>query len=272
MNPIVKSIQDVMYVIPEEVLIEAFIPKYNNYQARASSLEEQILATVVRPRVIPDGSIAKGEHTYISLQDVKPKFTDDWRTVFEIPERKLLGKTILSVLAVSYAPYGGATGAYANVYGSLGSMYSQDVMTATTQMVEANAAVPNVASARVEIIGDNVIVIEDSQRYSTAYVLSCYVTDNNYLSKLDPRYYEYFSTLVEYAVKAYIYRKLRVRLDRGRIEGGTTIGAFLEVVNEYADAETNYREFLRTKWAKAMFMSEGARYMRYIKAQIPVGL
>ena len=272
MNPIVKAVQDAMYVIPEEILTEVFIPKYNGYNANAASLEEQIISTVIRPRVIPDGSIAKGEHMFINMADVKPKFIDEWRIVYEIPERKLFGKTILSVIDVGYAPYNGAPGSYGNVYGGVGSAYSQDVMTATTQMVAANSAVPNVSTAKVEIIGDNVIVIEDSQRYNSAYTLSCYVTDNNYLNKIDPRYYEYFSTLVEYAVKAHIYRKLRIRLDRGRIEGGTTIGAFLEIVNEYADAETNYREFLRTKWAKAMFMTEGARYMRFIRAQVPVGL
>lgn len=272
MNILVKAVQEAMYIIPEEVLIETFIPKYNNYNAPAASMEEQILSTVVRPRVIPDASLAKGEHMFINLSDVKPRYTDEWRLVYEIPERKLFGKTILSVLDISYSPMVGVTGSYGYAYGGVGSFYSQDVMTATTQMVQANSAIPNVASAKVDIIGENTIVIEDAQRFSTAYHLSCYVTDNDYLNKIDPRNYPHFSRLVEYAVKAHIYRKLRIRIDKGYIEGGSEIGAFKEVVMEYADSEENYRTYLREKWAKAAFIDSRSRYHRFIRSQVPVGL
>lgn len=272
MNILVKSIQDVMFLIPEEVLRLAFLPKYNGWNAPAQSLEDQILSLVVKARVIPDASIAKGEHMTIRLGDITPKFIDDWRCIYEIPERKLLGKTILSVIDISYSPYSGGVGSFGYAYGGVGPMFSQDFMTAATQMVEANAAVPNVSTARVELAGENTILIEDSQRYNTAYYLNCYVTDNNYLNKIDPRSFEYFSTLVEHAVKAYIYRKLRVALDKGYIEGGAELGVIKDIVMEFADSETNYRTFLKETWAAVAFMDNRPRYMRFIKSQIPIGL
>lgn len=272
MNIIVKAVQDAMYVIPEEILREAFIPKHNNWAAPAVSLEEQIQALVIRPRVVPDASIAKGEHMLIRLGDITPQFIDDWRCIYEIPARKLLGRTILSVIDVSYSPYSGGIGSFGYAYGGVGPMFSNDIGTATTQMVEASSAIPNVATARVELIGVNTILIEDAQRYNTAYQLNCYVTDDNYMNKIDPRDYEYFSTLVEYAVKAYVYRKLRIRIGKAFIEGGSELGQFKETVDEYADSETNYRTFLKTIWSKTAFMSNRPRYYRFLKAQIPIGL
>lgn len=261
-----------MYEIPEEVLTATFLPNYNNYRAPAQSLEDQILSLVVKPRVIPDASIAKGEHMTIRLNDIRATFIDEYRCVYEIPEHKLLGKTILSVLDVSYTPYSGGVGSFGYAYGGVGPMFSQDVMTATTQMVEASSAVPNVSTAKVELIGVNTILIEDAQRFNTAYHLSCYVTDDNYMSKIDPRSYEYFSQLVTYAVKSYIYRKMRIKIDRAYIEGGSELGVFKEIVDEFADAETNYREYLKSTWAAVSFMDNRPRYNRFIRSQIPIGL
>lgn len=272
MNVLVKAIQDVMYVIPEDILKTAFIPKYNNYAAPARSLEEQILAMVIRPRVIPDANIAMGQHMKIFLGDLKMKVIEDYRVIYEIPESKLPGKTILSVLGVSYTPFSGGVGSFGYAYGGVGPLFSQDAMTATQQMVEASSAIPNVSTARVELIGENTIIIEDAQRYNTAYVLDCYVTDNNYLNNIDPRSYEYFSTLCEHAVKAYIYRKMIVIMDRGRIEFGSQIGVFKDIIDGYADSETNYRTFLRETWSRVSFMNNRSRYMRFIRAQVPVGL
>lgn len=272
MNILVKAVQDVMYTIPEEILIQVFTPQRNEWRAFAGSIEESILATVVRPRVIPDASIAKGEHMIIRLTNIAPKTIDEFRCIYEVPERLLMGKTILSVLDVSYAPYSGGIGLPGNVYGGVGPMYSQDVMTATTQMVEASSAIPNVSTARVELVGVNTVLVEDSQRFNSAYDLSCYVTDSNYMNKVDPRNFEYFSTLVEYAVKAHIYRKQSVLMDRGQVEGGSVIGMFKTIIDSYADAETNYRTWLKEKWAKVAFMDNRRRYMRFVRSQVPVGL
>ncbi len=271
MNILVKAIQDIMYEIPNEVLVQAFLNYGNNYTNTATSLEEAILAKVIRSRVIPDANIAKGEHMMINLANLPYKYMEDYRMIFEIPERLIPGKTILSVLSVSYMPFTGGPGSFGYAYGGVGPLFSNDVMTATQQAVEASSAVPNVATAKVELIGENTILIEDAQRYNTSYNVSCYVTDNNFLSKINPRNFEYFSTLCAFAVKSYVYRTLRVRIDKAYIEGGSELGQFKNVVDEFADSETNYREFLRTKWAKVAFI-DSPRYYRFIKNQIPIGL
>lgn len=271
MNILVKSVQDIMYEIPNEVLVKAFMTYGNDYTNRATSLEETILAKVIRPRVVPDANIARGQHMQISLANVKPKVTEDYRVIYEIPERLIPGKTILSVMNVSYVPYNGSMNAFGFSYGGVGPLYSQDVMTATQQMVEASSSVPAVSTARVELIGENTVLIEDTQRYNSTYSISCYVTDNDFLSKINPRNFEYFSTLCAYAVKSYIYRTLRIRMDRAYIEGGSELGQFKAVVEEFADAEENYKTFLRTKWAKVAFI-DSDRHRRFVKAQLPVGL
>lgn len=272
MNIIVKAVQDAMYIIPEEVLHRAFITHENNWRAPATSLEDAIIQKVIKKRVVPDAQIAKGEHMHIPLQSSQPEFIDDYRCIYRIPTSLLQGKTILSVNSVSYTPYSPGIGSFGYAYGGVGPLFSQDTMTAAQQMVEAGSAVPNVSTAKVELIGENTVVIEDAQRYNTAYHLSCYVTDSNYMNKIDPRNYEYFSTLCEYAIKAFVYRKLRIAVGRAYLEGGSALGEFKATVDEYADAEANYRTFLKETWAAVAMMDNRRRYYRYLKMGIPVGL
>lgn len=272
MNVIVKAIRDVMAVIPVEILTEAFKTDHNGYKYPVTSLEDAINAQVIKKRVVPDSNIAMGEHMIVSLNGINPTFIEDYRCVYEIPADRLHRKTILSVLSVTYTPFSGGIGSFGYAYGGVGPLFTMDTMTATQQMVEASSGVPNVSTARVELIGENTVLIEDAQRYNTAFNLNCYVTDSNSLNQLDPRSFDHFSLLVEHAVKSYIYRKLIIRMDQGRIEGGSMLGEFKNIVDSYSDSEVNYRTYLREKWAKVAFMNNSRRYYRYIKAQIPIGL
>lgn len=272
MNIIVKAIRDVMAVIPNEILVEAFTATHNGYRFPVTSLEDSINAQVIKKRVVPDANIAMGEHMIIPLNNIRPKFIEDYRCVYEIPAAMLQRKTILSVMSVTYTPFSGGIGSFGYAYGGVGPLFTMDTMTAVQQMVEASSAVPNVSTAKVELIGENTVLIEDAQRYNTAYNLNCYVTDENALNSIDPRSFDHFSILVEYAVKSFIYRKLIVRMDQGRIEGGSILGVFKEIVDSFSDAETNYRTYLKEKWSKVAFMNTRRRYYRFLKAQVPIGL
>lgn len=271
MNILVKAIQDAMYTIPYDVLRKAFMLD-NGYRARADSLESQILAKVIKKRVVVDAQIAMGEHMQVRLNTLTPVYVEDYRCVYEIPSSLLQNKTILTVLGVSYTPYAGGIGSFGYAYGGVGPLFSQDTMTAAQQAVEASSAVPNVATAKVELIGENTVMIEDAQRFNTSYWLSCYVTDEKFMNSIDPRSYEYFSTLCEHAIKSYIYNKLVINMGRAEIEGGSALGVFKEVVDGYADSESNYRTFLRETWAAVALMNNRPRYYRMLKMQVPIGL
>lgn len=275
MNLIVKAVQDAMEIIPHDILYRAFIlhrSRNDSPLMPMDTLESAIIAKVIKKRVVPDAQIAMGEHMIVPLHEIGPKYIDTFRCVYEIPSSKLQYKTILSVLSVSYTPFNAGIGSFGAAYGGVGPMFTNDVMTAAQQMVEASSAIPNVMTAKVELIGENTVLIEDAQRFNTAYHLSCYVTDSEYLNKIDPRYYEQFSTLCEYAIKAGVYRRLVLEMGRAHIEGGTELGVFKEIADTYSDAETNYRTFLKEKWKKIAYMANRDRYYRYIKMQIPTGL
>lgn len=271
MNILVKAVQDAIYTIPHDVLLKAFVLA-NNYRTSAESLESMIINQVIKKRVVPDAQIAKGEHMMVRLEGLKAVYSEDYRRIFEIPSRLLQNKTILTVLNVSYTPYAGGIGSFGYAYGGVGPLFTMDTMTAAQQAVEASAAVPNVSTAKVELIGENTVMIEDSQRYNSAYWLSCYVTDSEFMNKIDPRSFEYFSQLCEYAIKSFIYNKLVINMGRAQIEGGSALGIFKDVVDEYRDAETNYRTFLKTTWAKVAFMDNRPRYYRMLKMKVPIGL
>lgn len=272
MNILVKAVQEAIYEIPDEVLTRAFLTHKNNWRTQATTIEDAIIQKVIKKRVYVDAQITRGEHMNIKLTGVQPQFIDDYRCVYQIPTHLLQGKTILVPLSVSYTPYSPGIGSFGYAYGGVGPLFSQDTMTAAQQMVEATSAVPNVSTAKLELIGENTVLIEDAQRYNTAYHLSCYVTDADYLNKIDPRAFKYFAELCEFAIKSYIYKALRISVGRAALEGGSALGEIKAVVDEYADAEVNYRTYLRTTWAKVAFQDNSRRKYRFLKMQIPIGL
>lgn len=272
MNILVKAIQDAMNIIPDEITTIVFRPATNGWRISPITIEESIMAKVVRKRVIPDANIAQGEHMMVRLAGVAPKLVEDYRSVYEVPARLLHNRTILSVLSVGYSPYSTGMGSYNSIVGGSGAMFSQDTAVALQQVVESTSAVPNVMTARADLIGVNTVMIEDSQRAGASYDLSCYVADENFLNQLDPRYFHVFSELVEHAIKAYIFKNFYIAMGRSRNELGADLPEFKEIVDSYRDSETNYRTFLREKWKKTGFISNSDRMLRYLKAQVPIGL
>lgn len=273
MNILVKAIQDAMQIIPDEITTIVFRPAANGWRQSPITIEESIMAKVIRKRVIPDANIATGEHMMIRLAGITPVMVEDYRSVFEIPARLLHNRTILSVLGVSYSPYSAGMGAaYSSIVGGAGAMFSQDTAVALQQMVESTSAVPNVSTCRADLVGVNTVMIEDSQRAGASYDLSCYVTDENFLNQLDPRAYHLFSELAEHAIKAYIFKNFFIAMGRSRNELGADLPEFKEIVDSYRDSEVNYRTFLREKWKKTGFISNSDRMLRFLKAQVMVGL
>jgi hypothetical protein len=74
---------------------------------------------------------------------------------------------------------------------------------------------------------------------------------------------------VNYAVKAYIYQRLRIPVDQGALVGGVELGAFKDTIESYADAVDNYTDFLETRWKKTAAWSDKLRKHRSIRMSVP---
>ena len=268
MNPITKALSDVSFRIPREILIEVFAPKTYLWRDQPINYEEQIRNIVIRSRVMMDCDLVGGTEVFIPLWDVPSQTiaTDRLITVYHIPKNKTQNRTITSVLSLSYV--NGQSSSYMNATASFDPCSVTDTGLAGKAMMDAASSLPMPSSAKVQLIGENTVMVKDTVLPSGAGLLRCILANDENFSHLQVRSFPAFSRLCELAVKAYIYNNYSIILDRGRIEGGAEIGRFKEIVDSYADAEEMYQDYLMNTWQKVAFMNDRESFERLMKTMI----
>lgn len=265
MNPITKAIDEVKFRIPRQILNIVFADKfYNVRQARANSMDDHILNRVIRPRVLENCDLVGGLEASIPLEGLKFEYTENlYHTVVHIPKARTQGRTINSVLNVAFVSPAmvsvlGTNGMYTDCSTSAVAIGGQAAMNAMTPTASPS-------TARVQLIGENTVLIHDNLTGFGIGYLNCVLGNDEYMSHLQIRSFLPFCRLCELAVKSYIYNEYVVTLDQGQVQGGHEIGAFKSVIEGYADAETMYQEFLSTKWARVALMNDTISHNKYLR-------
>lgn len=265
MNPITKSLDEVFFRIPREILNTVFIDPFRAYRDGPTDLKEAIRFSVITQRVMVDCNNIGGAEVRIPLDDLPSEVIDGaYTTVFRIPKEKTNGRSISSVLDVTYGDlYNTQSG-----YGAYSYSRTSPALSVAASVMEAQLRTPYVGSARVELVGENVVMVQDSIILPQNLYLRCILENDENMSNLRARSIHVFSRLVELAVKSYIYNNYAIRMDMGELRGGAQIGRFKEIVDSYADAETMYQEHLHEKMAKTLFMNDTETHRRFISLLI----
>lgn len=276
MNHIQLAVQRVMRVIPMEVLNLAFA-EYEWRQA-PRSLMERIVTNVIRSRVLTDANLVGGQYLTVDISRLPYKQTDRGDVIITVPPALLNGASILSVSQVynvtNMQPYGVLDGGmFGNVISQVGhDRHSGESLGLARRLMDANSTRPHVTNARCELVGENTVMISDTQYVPRAYLLECFVTNDPNLNNISIRSSHAFQELVLRAVKSHIYTKLYVPLERGYLEGGQEITSIKSYVETCADAEELYMEYLTNTWAQVASFSNTELHSRYIRMQVSPGL
>ena len=280
MNPIKKAIEEAKYRIPRQLLERVFIDGSTFGRTNwRSNLDEQILALVVRPRVLVDCNLIGGTQELIPLQGLAFVSPPDyqWATVVHIPKDRTFNKSINSVLNVMFfntAQIAGFAGASMLASGQGTSMFNPSasdnsaLMAATAGVLAAMDKIPYTSTSRVQLCGENTILIRDGMTIPQNSYARVVLSNDENLTNLQLRSYRHFSNLVEHAIKAYIYNELIVQVDVAELRYGQQLGVFKEIVTSYADANSNYLDYLTNTWEKVAFMNDDETHLRFIKAVI----
>ena len=281
MNPFEKAIAEVRASIPELILQRAFIDasRYGRNTWR-SSVDQQIIATVIRPRVMVDCELIGGIEAFVPLYGLAQVSTAETQggIVITIPKERTQQKSITSILSLRYSNPTAMSGmAGAGAYGHSPN-YRTGLNTGpddrTPLMGAASAVMASVdnivlpGTSRVELIAENTIFVADTVRLPTECVLHCKLSNHEDMQNLQARYYIAFAKLVEFAVKAYIYNKLILEIGVGELYFGQQLGKFKEIVESYADANDNYVDYRRNTWARISIMNDRPAYRRSIAARM----
>lgn len=259
-----KAISEVKFIIPEEILDIVFMKKDYMYRDRPTNLDKEIIRKVIGPRVLVDCNLIGGADYIVPLMDAHRDMTEEWMAIYRIPKSYTDNRSIMSVLGVMYLnPYMTSAAAGSNINGW------SHIMSASQAVLDAMSPIPNFSSSEVQLEGENTIVIRDSRilpQRSFARVILSY---DEYMSNINPRSYIAFARMVELAIKSYIWKNRVVKMDRGEMSAGVTLGSFKDVIEEYRDSEQMYQDYRKDVMRKVLMMNDDVRKRRHITRLIP---
>jgi hypothetical protein len=277
MNIIKKALEEVKYRIPKQLLEKVFVDGSSFWRgAPKAAVDEQILNLVIRPRVMKDCDIVGGTETFIPLYGLEQVKPQDWLTIIHIPKDRTNGRSITTVLDVSFynstamANYLGTGAINSGVYSNLTGYSPTDnsaMASLLSSVVNAMDKVPLVASTRAELIAENTIMVKDGLVIAMNAFARCILAEDENLNNIPITAYREFAKLVEFAVKSYIYKELIILVDVGELRYGQQVGAFKDVYMSYSDAEQNYQDQLDI-WQKVRLMADHESYARYLRLLI----
>jgi hypothetical protein len=273
MNAIQFALNNVKYSIPRPILEKAFLSTGVAWRQTANTnVDEQIVNNVIKARVLVDCNVIGGTQVLIPLEGLTLQKPSAYTTVIHIPKTLTQGRSINSVLNLSFltpgslASWGG--GATGGSVGAYALKENNALMNAAQGVMAAHDTIPMTSTARVQLIAENTILIKDTMSLPPNTFLRCVVANDEDLNNLQLRSYRKFSKLVEYAVKSYIHNELIVSLDQGELQGGQALGVIKDTIQSYAEAELNYQDYLTDFFEAILLMSDQESYHRLIKMTI----
>ncbi len=263
MNVISKSVEDLKFKIPRQILEAVFIKRDGNWRQSQYNVDENIMATVVRPRVLIDCNLTGGAEVFIPLEGIHKERVNDYTSVYHIPKSKTQGRSILSVSNITFTdPTRMSSMGIGAVQGN------NTMMRAGNAMIDAMGNIPVTSTAKVQLIAENVIMVQDTIVLPANIYLRCMIANDENMSHIQPRSYLAISKLVEYAVKAHIYNEMVIQIGQAQLFGGQDLGVFKDIVDSYSDANELYETHLKEVVTKVQFMNDHTTYERYIKMMV----
>lgn len=264
MTAISKALVDIKMQIPLEILKIGFQGEIDAFNQRnlITSLDDRIITNVIKKRVMVEANLLGGVTTVIPLSGCEIIQTRMNEFVINVPKSKTSGKSIISVLSlIANLTHTSATLA------PLGSVNTSPILTATANMYNSMKTINVIQTSRLELIGDNTIIVEEPSVSIFATSLRCNLEYDDNMT-ISPRFMLAFSKACVLATKSWLYTNLIVKLDQARLYGGAELSVITDIVNNYSDAEEQYQEFLTTQLQKILFMSDNRKISRFIAAQL----
>lgn len=258
MNAIVKAIQDIKFNIPIEVLQVGFVENFDRVN-HITSIDDRILNSVIRPRVLVDCNLIGGITVKIDIAKCNVMQLPTREYIIEVPKNLTSNRPIVSCLSL-----------VANHRGLMHNPYmgSNDLLVQSTHMLNSLSTETIIQTARLELIGENTILVSEPHMGLLNATIRVNIAYDDMLNNLHPRSYLGFSTLCRLATKAYIYNNCTVKLDQGYIWAGHELGKIGEIIDSYSDAEEMYQEHLTTIMRKVLFYNDPNNTSRLIATML----
>jgi hypothetical protein len=226
------------------------------------SMDGNITVLVIENKVMRDTSLVGGRECSIDLIGLPVTENIDYTATIHIPHERTQGRNILQVFRIDYS-----SSNYNNTIG-VGSVGGTQMDSRISDIIDASNTVPVSSTNRVDLIAPNTVLVELNGILPTYFRAQCLLEDSSELEHIRPKAYELFGDLCVEKTKQYIYNKLIIDIDRGIIERGFEVGIIKDIIDDYRDANENYKDLLK-RWSKQSYLSDPQRLAKLIQIQIP---
>jgi hypothetical protein len=247
-------------IIPVDILRTVFTPVENGYRDAFMTIDEQLLAVVIRPHVLVDCNLVGGTEVFIPLDGIPVYRQNDYTSIYRIPKDKTQGRSIMSVMNITFSDP-----TKVSSYGVAAGDQNTFMLQGAQAVMDAMGSMPVTSTAYVQLIGENVVMVRDTVVLPANIYLRCQLANDENMSHIQLRSYRHFTKLVELAVKSFIYNQYIIPMDKGQLFGGQAIGRFKDVIDSWADSEELYQTYLTEKWTKVALMNDRESWMRQIR-------
>lgn len=259
-NPIQYAINHIRNTIPREILEKVFFSNKYWRTKDATSLDHRIREEVIDARVTVDCNLVGGMQTTIYIQPGWMEWIDPMIAIARIPKEATQGRSITRALSISY----GAS-VVAPAQGSYGGSV---LLSKANNVLQSNSPVTVVATAEVNLVGENMIQIRDNVAISGTLYLRCWLEHDANFNHLAKPSWMNFAKLCEYACKAYVYNNTIIDMDRAYVDGGVELGRWASKIEEYSDAEENYQDYFHEKWKQVSVLNDPEAHRRHISMTV----
>lgn len=247
MSVIDKLIFEIKQEIPKQVLEIAFLKRMGRNHKYAGDLDWEIRNKVIDARIHKDLGIMGSETINVPLSHAEIQFLEnqDYRTVVRIPKSLTKGRAIAEVVAFNYwfntvaadLNNGWQTSSY-----NIQTCGNSPLMGAAQQIMRAASPAPINGTANVELIGENVVVINDYMGKLEQGSMTVRLGQDAELSSWDSVAVFQLAQFTIEACKAWIYANTIIDLDSGYLYGGAELGRVQSIIEGYSDANKNYMD------------------------------
>ncbi len=273
MSVIDKLIFEIKQAIPPPVLEVAFMKRKGRNHKYAGDLDWEIRNKVIDARIRVDLSILGAETINVPLRHAEVQFLEnqDYRTVLRVPKSLTKGRPISQVIAFNYwfntvaadLNNGWQTSSY-----NIQSCGNSPMMGAAQQILRAASPAPINSSANVELIGENVVVINDYMGKVQQGSLTVRVGQDEELSNWNGAAIFHLSRYAVMAAKAWVWSNTIIDLDSGCLYGGAELSRIQQIIDGYADANDNYVDYRDEVIQAVNAMNDGARHQTFLRGLI----
>jgi hypothetical protein len=260
-----KILSEIKLSIPQEILEIGF----KEYDSDIPlSIDSLILEKVIKPYLIPDMDVYSHEvaNTIIHREEFLSISPNGF--IFKIKNDLLNGREVIKINSVVAQPiHDYPIHIHPYEYSSNRMHTKSEHLNEIANKIDKNHLSGVLEqSAITRRVGKNVFEVTEINPTYFEYNINMVVTNDLELNNINIRFFNDVSELAVLMVKRYIYNFLKVKLSKGYLYLGHELTGVKDVVDDYREAENEYKEKLK-EWKKKSFVQNPKNVDTLIKLQ-----